>query len=734
MIMKKIILTALSIMLLGPAFTATAQKLSPNAQIMLSRQERTGRYNMPGRATAPTDDNARELTTVSAFIAVSGNPGEVTAALRENGVTVGSQFCDTLLTAVIPVDKLRAVSELPGIEYIQMSSPVDTKMNLVRQDVGINDIHSNTSNTFEKPFTGKGVVIGIIDTGVEYKHVAFRDPKGNCRIRAVWDQNSSRGTAPAGFGYGSEYTTPEAIAAQTYDASMTYHGSHTMGIAAGSDFDSKYYGVAPEADIVFVSFDDEDAKIGDAIRYIFNYADKVDKPCVINMSLGSHFGPHDGTSALDRLIDTYSGPGRIIVGAAGNEAEFRMHASKTFTESDTQLKTMMTFSPKTTTHKIHMVDIWGTPGTNFKVRGAIIESLKGRITTTTPEADTSNPEAGPVIKVYFQDETGVDVTFMISSEINAINNAPHIAVQAEVGDIAAGRMVGVVIDGEPGQTVNLWNASNHELSSNGKSGWTDGTNSGTVGEIGGTAHRIITVGSYDSTDIVYWIDNTYSLVSQSFPYDFHHVSCFSSLGPTADGRTVPHLLAPGMVVTSAYNKYAFAGQDMLNAYTTSATTDTDGIKYYYGYDIGTSMAAPVVAGTIALMLEANPDLTPELARQYLTASTNTDDYMGELPSNSYGNGRLNALEAMKLVLGLTGNDHISADNAAEARAWHDASTGSIMVYSPAEGATVELYSMTGTLVRRAVATDTLTRISAEGLAHGVYVVRIADNATSKIVI
>ena len=80
-----------------------------------------------------------------------------------------------------------------------------------------------------------------------------------------------------------------------------------MGTAAGADKSSSFYGMAPDADIVFVSFAEENTNIADAIKYIFDYADKVSKPCVINMSLGSHYGPHDGTSYLDQSMSLKSG-------------------------------------------------------------------------------------------------------------------------------------------------------------------------------------------------------------------------------------------------------------------------------------------------------------------------------------------------------------------------------------------------------------------------------------------
>ncbi len=127
------------------------------------------------------------------------------------------------------------------------------------------------------------------------------------------------------------------------DTEGEYHGSHVAGIATGADKKSGYHGVAPDADIVFVSFGQNSVDIPNAVKYIFDYAESVGKPCVINMSLGSHMGPHDGTSTIDRFFDSVVGPGRILVGAAGNEGGKRLHVHKTFTEDDKTLKTILGF-------------------------------------------------------------------------------------------------------------------------------------------------------------------------------------------------------------------------------------------------------------------------------------------------------------------------------------------------------------------------------------------------------
>ena len=209
--------------------------------------------------------------------------------------------------------------------------------------------------------------------------MAFRDASGEgLRIKRVWNQSSSTGKAPAKYGYGVELSSYDEIVAATCDSGNGFHATHVTNIATGSDPKTKNSGIAPDAEIVFVSFGTNSSDVANAIQYIFEYADEVDKPCVINMSLGSHMGPHDGTSSLDKLIDELTGPGRIIVGAVGNEGESKMHVHKKFTDSDNTVKTMLAYSSDKA-KEATALEIWGDTGSNLKVKVGIADPLKGRI-------------------------------------------------------------------------------------------------------------------------------------------------------------------------------------------------------------------------------------------------------------------------------------------------------------------------------------------------------------------
>lgn len=715
---------------IGVSFADThGQVLAPNAAILVAKQDAgLSRVKISSQEKKAATDT-REA--VGAYVYTDTR--EALDALRQLGAEIRHDYGE-FATVTIPVDKLKEAGNVAGVRYITLGNDVTLLNDYSRARLQVDKIHDNTLNRLPAPYTGKGVVVGLIDSGVEYGHLAFRETDGTgLRIKAVWEQSSILGTPPEKFGYGVEHRTPEAILGSIYDTISTYHGSHTMGIAAGGDMTSPYYGIAPEAEIVYVSFNNDDAAITDAIEYIFDYADEVDKPCVINMSLGSHTGPHNGTSVLDKYIDSVTGPGRVIVGAAGNEGEYRLHATETFSETDTQLKSMLTFA-KGVSHNYHYLDIWGSAGDDIKVKICVAQSLKGNITYTSPTFDTSDPDLSPVVKATFIDEVGMTASIIIKGEVNPINGQPHVMVECQVEEIADGRVPGIIVEGAPGQQVDIWNYSGHEFSSNGKSGWTEGTLAGTVGEIGGTAHTIIPVGSYDARETIPWTSGGYSVWSENFVYDADNRSVFSSCGPTADGRVSPSVLAPGNPVISAINRYYYQAMGVdLYTMTNGMSTNSEGVHSYYGYNSGTSMSAPMVAGTIALMLEANPGLSPSEIREIIEQTAETDDFMGELPNNEYGAGRLNALECVKLAVaraGICPNEAASSLGEQAIKVWREGTTVFIGLPTGGVRPTARVTNVTGQTIMTAELTDNLTQLDCSGWGNGVFIITVDDGKTA----
>lgn len=202
---------------------------------------------------------------------------------------------------------------------------------------------------------GKGILIGFLDSGIDYTNNVFRSPDGSTRIEAIWDQTVQNGTPPDGFSYGSEYTREEINAALKSDSPLseipsaddTGHGTYAASLAAGSaDGEAGFLGAAPEASIAMVKlkpakqylrdyyfipensicYQETDLMLG--LKYLNDLADRTGLPLVLCITVGSSMGGHSGTLPLPYLIEGYSTlPNRITVIGTGNEADKRHHYS-----------------------------------------------------------------------------------------------------------------------------------------------------------------------------------------------------------------------------------------------------------------------------------------------------------------------------------------------------------------------------------------------------------------------
>ena len=538
--------------------------------------------------------------------------------LEQYGIIVGTQVGD-LATALVPVAMYDRLGEIPEISFIDAGQTSHLLLDVALPYIGYDQLLSSIYTP--EPYLGKGVIVGIVDLGFQWDHAAFRNADGSTRIIAAWNQNDKSGTPPEPYSYGSLYDTEEEILNGQTEAVET-HATHVTGIAAGSSYpDMPYGGVAREASLVLVEAQHAggssmyDEGITDGINFIFDYADRLGMPCVINLSIGNVLGPHDGTSAFDQMCDSLQGPGRLIVGAMGNSGSEYYHLGYDFDEEHTEFHTGLTGVP--------IIDAWSEEPVYID-----LEFYHGH-TDTILDATGWMPldSLYETTLNYFQREITVTATSQLSPFNNKYNTQIVVSGINNIGNC----YFAMKVKGEKGR-LDMWtNAPATVFTTHGFDGWLHGDTLMTLNETGGTGKRITSVGAYTTDDSKLCIrGNNYTT-----GYEINAVSPFSSLGHTADGRIKPDIIAPGSLITSAYNKMLIG--NMFGMTTNEFVFHND--TTYYGLSSGTSMAAPIVTGTYAIWLQAKPDMTPEEAKEILKLTAIKDEYTTH--TESAGHGKVN---------------------------------------------------------------------------------------------
>lgn len=614
-----------------PTSMIAQNTMSPKTAIMVH-----GLESMSTRAGAQEDN------MVTAYVTI--NPGKT--SWQQLGLTPVSSFGNTA-TVRIGMSRIARIAEADGVEYVQVTAAPQPMLDVARSEAGVDMVHNATS--LEQPYTGKGVIVGIVDAGFDYTHAAFRNPTdGSLRIKRIWEQKNSTfegAKAPEKYGYGIELDTPELISKAMGDNSENSHGTHVAGIATGSDpyKTGAYRGNAPEAEIVLVAVDLESctsADISNAIAYIYDYADAADMPCVVNLSLGNHQGPHDGTSTFDTMADAMQGPGRLIVGAAGNHRADKFHIAHSFTSADdTPLRTFVTYktAPSTVNYGGD-IEIWGEPGTDFTVDISAYSLFNKKDVVTA----TAYPNDGVTDIELARYTTG---KWTVASETSPLNGKPHVTLSSAITSIRTNHAIAITVTPKSGGKIDIW-ADNTRLGLDSKDeeGFTAPGESSTIAEIAGTAKRILTVGAY-TTRNEYTANGTHGTLNETIG----DISSFSSYGPTADGRMKPEISAPGCFIISAVSSNDASGTIML-----ADNNDSWERTNLYGYMQGTSMSAPFVTGIVATWLQAYPQLTPEQLREVMRSTARKDTFTGTLEEgdNDWGYGKVDAYNGLKQCISI----------------------------------------------------------------------------------
>lgn len=605
------------------------------------------------RATGARDDKFPEVAATLARD-VTLHDGRVhaviwtknAAALRARGIHINSDFGKFVTAMLTPCD-LEQLVQAPETDYIDRVPTSEITDDVSLPETGANLLHAGF--LAGQRYTGRGAIVMIIDSGIDWQHLDFRDPSDTTRTRilAIWDQTltAQAGEAPPqGFNYGVEYTQAQINAAlaggtplRTRDENG--HGTHVAGIAVGNGLafaattgnlaNRRFTGIAPEADIIIVR-----AGVGreirgtwiDGLQYAQNRANAAGKPIVVNMSFGSTLGPHDGTDAGSAAIDAFSNtPGRVCVPAAGNSGADSLHIAGTIATGGSAT---IEFQVQRTTASFTA----GTSNDGFQFEVWFNNNATVTATLIAPDGSAMFTASDGQSSTVADNTKG---TISFSNTIAAGNNHRRVFFGVVDGDTTRPPASGtwrltlsnpslpVVFDGyrntlSSAYTVRVIGADNQQ----------------TIGGGLNSARRAISAGSY----VTRWFwqasnGSTFGLIAADRTGD---ISTFSSLGPTRDGRVKPEIAAPGQMIISALSR----------TITTPPAASSIAVGGQHQVLNGTSMAAPQVAGVAALMLAINPTLTWEQIRTTIQQTANADAFTGAVPNNTWGAGKLDALEAV----------------------------------------------------------------------------------------
>jgi minor extracellular serine protease Vpr len=650
---------------------------------------------------------------------------------------VGSFF-----TALIPINSLENLFSVEGLLKVEIAEKVHSTMDNAKTLTNVNQVHSGTG--LSQAYTGNGVIVGVIDSGFDYTHPNFKIVNtSQPKISRVWEQDNTSGSAPLGFNYGTGFLGATDILNRMRDKVDASHGTHVAGIAAGTggiSSNSNLRGVAFDSELVMVSTNFTDQGIADGLYYIFNHAINNNKPAVVNMSLGKHIGPHDGSSDFDQYCNSIVGNGRIIVGSAGNEGSQLLHLGKTFSSSSNTLLSFVKFNSSSSTNGVSSIDIWGEVGRNFSVAVNIYNTNNNTYESYTPYINTASGTSSTSTlnyNLYDNDPIIPDLcTVQVSYEnVNSQNSKPHVQIfinNSNQDDNYKYVLLEIIAnDG----TVNSWCPSCTFNNLTYTLPFQNGDTNMTVGEIGGTGNSIISVGAYTSKNTwTSYSGQTQYQPNQTSLHVLNQIAPFSSKGPTADGRIKPDITAPGNILASSVSRFD-SNYVLSSPRTVSGLTDGTN-NWWYGMMEGTSMSAPMVTGIIALWLQANPNLNVADIKTILQNTADTDTFTGTgsaIPNNTWGRGKIDAYDGIQYINQFLNVDTFDTTN--NFIVYPNPTSSKIFITSKEYVSSYEIYNTLGQKVKEGSFNAVLEQeeLDLTALQNGLYILNFKGEKVNKTV-
>lgn len=590
-----------------------------------------------------------------------------------------------VLIVSIPVNRMADMAQDPQVVRLEAERAGRKLLDVVPTQIGTKKANQGTG--LPQAFTGKDVVVGIVDVGFDYTHPMFTDKEWNSRIRWVGDYISKPNKT---------MTDPQEIKQAMYSPDpYEIHGTHVAGIAVGKevmrlfagDDDIAFQGVAQESDIAMgaISLTGDNPMLGDgtsassvpaikAFSDIFAFADQQGKPCVVNFSAGvMQTFAHNRQLEEEAIRTLADKPGHAFVVASGNSgsAPYLMHKDAAMEKAGAGVK---------------FIEDEGLVFFGVEVKMKNTQTLRIKYTNSTYTANrgeiTVTPTEIPQTTWYVEKRIGSGIylrtIYADLEEVDGDYSVVYVTCENQFPD--ADRML-LTVEGEGEAWIysdmlcspleNVSTVENHALCEDGYTmNWP------------ASMDEVIAVGNIGWR---YSVFGTYGAGINEEPYEKGkgegYLALSSSQGPTLDGRMKPDVCAPGVCVISALSNglgwglpktTADALEQQYQYYYMGFIDEPENPDFdpnnqaavwnaYHGLIVmsGTSMSSPAVAGTVALWMQADPTLTTARIKEIIAKSSRQPDSELSYPNNQYGYGEIDAYKGLCYILGIDKIDGVS---------------------------------------------------------------------------